>query len=162
MLFRSNSMVEMIAPAPAVVLDVATRSVGSVVREAEPMITLVPLDVPQEVEIELDPKDVGTVRVGDQVRIKLEALPFQRYGTLDGEVRVISGDTFQKTVGNQTRPVFRGRVRLTNTALRETPPDFRLIPGMTVQAEVRVGERRVISYFLYPVLRVFDEGLREP
>ena len=113
---RRNSMVEMIAPAPAVVLDVATRSVGSVVREAEPMITLVPLDVPQEVEIELDPKDVGTVRVGDQVRIKLEALPFQRYGTLDGEVRVISGDTFQKTVGNQTRPVFRGRVRLTNTA----------------------------------------------
>jgi hemolysin D len=159
---RRNSMVELASPAPAVVLDVAIRSVGSVVREAEPLITLVPLDVPQEIEIELDPKDVGTVRVGDKVRLKLEALPFQRHGTIDGEVRVISGDTFQKTVGGQTKPVFRGRVKLGEVSLRDVPPDFRLVPGMTVQAEIRVGERRAISYFLYPILRVFDESLREP
>jgi HlyD family secretion protein len=81
---------------------------------------------------------------------------------MDGEVRVISGDTFQKTVGTQTKPVYRGRVKITAMALRETPSDFRLVPGMTVQAEIRVGERRVISYFLYPILRVFDESLREP
>lgn len=159
---RRNSMVELTAPAAAVVLDVAIRSVGSVVREAEPLITLVPIDVPQEIEIELDPKDVGSVRVGDKVRIKLEALPFQRHGTVDGEIRVISGDSFQKQVNGQARPVFRGRVKLTDVALRDVPADFRLSPGMTVQAEIRVGDRRVISYFLYPILRVFDESLREP
>ena len=144
------------------VLDVATRSVGSIVREAEPLVTLVPLDVPQDIEIEIEPKDVGSIRPGDPVRIKVEALPFQRHGTIDGEVRMISSDAFQKNVGGQARPVFRGRVRIVNVSLRDVPPDFRLIPGMTVQAEIRVGERRVISYFLYPVLRVFDEGLREP
>lgn len=160
---RRNSLVELTAPQAAVVLDVAVRSVGSVVREAEPLITLVPIDVPQEAEIEIDPKDVGSVRVGDRVRIKLEALPFQRHGTLDGEVRVISGDAFQKTVnGGQTKPVFRGRVKLGDVALRDVPADFRLSPGMTLQAEIRVGDRRVISYFLYPILRIFDESLREP
>jgi hemolysin D len=46
--------------------------------------------------------------------------------------------------------------------LRNVPKTQRLLPGMQVSAEIRVGSQRVISYFLYPFLRVFDESLREP
>ncbi|HEY0838526.1 MAG TPA: HlyD family type I secretion periplasmic adaptor subunit [Azospirillum sp.] len=158
---RRSSLVELRAPANGVVLDVAQRSVGSVAREAEPLITLVPLNVPLEVEAEIGATDISQIRIGDPVRVKLDALPFQKHGTLDGAVRVVSGDTFKRDDG-KGESVFRSRIELGAIALRQAPPDFRLIPGMTVMAEIIVGRRSVLSYLIYPVLRVFDESLREP
>jgi len=38
----------------------------------------------------------------------------------------------------------------------------RLLAGMTVTAEIKVGRRTVISYFLYPLIRGLDESIREP
>jgi multidrug resistance efflux pump len=68
-------------PAPGVILSIADRSVGSVVTQAEPLFTIVPADVPMEMEVDVLPKDVGLIQVGDLVRIKLDALPFQKHGT---------------------------------------------------------------------------------
>jgi HlyD family secretion protein len=64
---------------------------------------------------------------------------------------------------NDARPAFfRARIALDKPELRDVPADFRLIPGMTTTAEVKVGTRTVISYILDPIVRLFDEGLREP
>lgn len=170
---RRRSLVTMTAPVDSVVLEVARRSVGSVIKEAEPLVTLVPADVPLEVEAEIPSRDVGLVRVGDPVRVKLDAFPFQRHGTLPGEVRTISADAFQHDAASPgTAPgrerageggaVFRTRVRLTGTRLDGVPDGTRLSPGMVTTAEIRIGTRSVLSYFLYPVIRAFDESIREP
>lgn len=158
---RRSSLVELRAPADGVVLEIAQRSVGSVAREAEALFTLVPLGVPLEVEAEIGSADIGRVRVHDPVRIKLEALPFQRHGTVSGNVRVVSEDAFRHEDGKGA-PYFRSRIAIEAVELRNVPPDFRLIPGMAATAEIVIGTRSVLSYFLYPVLRVFDESLREP
>ncbi|AWU97986.1 HlyD family type I secretion periplasmic adaptor subunit [Azospirillum ramasamyi] len=176
---RRRSLVTLTAPVDAVVLEVAKRSVGSVVREAEPLVTLVPADVPLEVEAEIPSRDIGLVRVGDFVRVKLDAFPFQRHGTLPGEIRTISADAFthdpqgasQGAGGQAANPdgprpsagaVFRTRIRLTDTRLESVPDGTNLSPGMVASAEIRVGTRSVLSYFLYPVIRVLDESIREP
>lgn len=173
---RRRSLVTLTAPVDAVVLEVAKRSVGSVVREAEPLVTLVPADVPLEVEAEIPSRDIGLVRVGDFVRVKLDAFPFQRHGTLPGEIRTISADAFthdpaqgagaQAANPDGPRPtagaVFRTRIRLADTRLEAVPDGTRLSPGMVASAEIRVGTRSVLSYFLYPVIRVLDESIREP
>ena len=57
---------------------------------------------------------------------------------------------------------YRTRIQLLSTDLRDVPDGFRLMPGMKVRAEVKVGKRSVITYFLYPIIRAFDESLREP
>jgi len=57
---------------------------------------------------------------------------------------------------------FRARVALGPVTLRDVPKDFRLIPGMTATAEIVIGKRTVISYLLDPIVRLFDESLREP
>ena len=44
----------------------------------------------------------------------------------------------------------------------DVPRSFRLIPGMAVTAEIKAGERTILSYFLYPLLRGLDESIREP
>ncbi|WP_046864216.1 HlyD family type I secretion periplasmic adaptor subunit [Microvirga massiliensis] len=159
-------MVAITAPADAIVLDTAHRSVGSVVREAEPIFTLVPADAPLEAEVAIDARDVGHVTPKQPVRIKLEAFPFQKHGAARGEVRTVSQDAFStegsKEPGKAPALIHRARISLTDTTLRDVPETMHLIPGMTVQAEIKVGRRTVISYFLYPILRGLDESIREP
>ncbi|MFC7397568.1 HlyD family type I secretion periplasmic adaptor subunit [Chelatococcus sp. GCM10030263] len=161
-----RSLVVLTAPAEAVVLDIAQRSIGSVVREAEPLFTLVPLHVPIEAEMSIEAKDIGHVTVGDSVRIKLDAFPFQKHGTISGTLRTISRDAFSTPHGADKQEagplIYRARVALTNTQLRSAPSSFRIIPGMNLTGEIKVGQRSVISYFLYPLLRGLDESIREP
>lgn len=160
---RLSELSEMVSPADAVVLEVAKLSVGSVVREAEPVVTLVPLDQPLEGEIEIVARDIGYVRHGDPVKIKIDAFPFQKHGTLPGELRVISEDAFTHREGPKSGMTFyRGLVELTDTQLDKVPENTRLLPGMTITAEIVVGSRSVISYFIYPLIRSLDESLHEP
>ncbi|WP_240543181.1 HlyD family type I secretion periplasmic adaptor subunit [Bradyrhizobium canariense] len=154
------------APADGVVLEIANRTVGSVVREAETLFMLVRRDAPLQAEVNVEGRDIGQVTVGQPVRIKFEAFPFQKYGTATGEVSVVSQDSFSpdpkgEGARHQTTPYYRVRVDLSDTHLRLPPQRMQLIPGMAVTAELKVGRRTVISYFLYPLLRGLDESIRE-
>lgn len=162
-----RNMVALTAPADAVVLDLAQRSVGSVVREAEPIVTLVPLDVPLEAEVSVNARDIGRIEVDEPARIKFDAYPFQKYGTASGSIRTISHDAFApdpKDGQTETAglPFFKARVLLSNTRLDASGEEVRLLPGMAVTAEIKVGRRTVISYFLYPLIRGLDDSIREP
>jgi hemolysin D len=155
------------APEDSVVLEIANRTVGSVVREAETLFVLVPQDVPLQAEVNVEGKDIGQVAIGQSVRIKYEAFPFQKYGTGSGTVRVVSQDTFapDSKGENQRRmpaPYYRVLVDITDTKLRLPPERAQMIPGMAVTAEMKAGRRSVMSYFLYPLLRGLDESIREP
>ena len=163
---KRHTLVRLVTPADAVVLDIAKHSVGSVIREAETLVTLVPLDVPLEAEVQINATDIGFVKVGDLARIKLDAFPFQKHGTLTGTVDVISDDAFahdpsQGHVPGQSNVYYLARVSLGNVHLEHVGRDFKLIPGLTLQAEIKVGRRVVISFFLYPLIRSLDEGIRE-
>jgi HlyD family secretion protein len=158
--------VTLTAPAEAVVLEIAQRSIGSVVRQAEPLFVLVPQNVPMEAEVLLEPEDIGHISQNQTARIKLDAFPFQKHGTATGTVRMISQDSFpadprENRVRPSDRLFYRARLSLVDIKLRDVPPGFRLLPGMALQAEIQVGRRRVVSYFLYPLLRGFDESIRE-
>jgi HlyD family secretion protein len=168
---RRRTLVVLRAPADGVVLELGQRSIGSVAKEAEPLVTLVPRDNKIEAEVDVDSADVARLRVGDAVRVKFDALPFQRHGTITGRVRVITENSFQPDKGAappaskdpEGKPAFfRARIALGPLTLQDVPKDFRLIPGMTTTAEILVGKRTIISYLLDPVIRLFDESLREP
>ena len=151
------------APCNAMVHEIASFPVGSAVREAEALITLVPLDSEIELEAEVRPQDIGRVHIGSEVRVKLNSFPFQKHGTLDGVVRTISEDSFEKQQGEpgSARTYYRTRITLSGH-LRKVKDDFRLIPGMECQAEIKVGERRIIEYLIHPLIKSLDESMREP
>ena len=157
------------APCDAVVHEIASFSPGSAVREAEALITLIPLGGVVELEAELRPQDIGKVELGAETRIKLTAFPFQKHGTLDGVVRNISEDTLQRGQGSAgmrdpevtSASYYRGRITV-GGKLRGVKDNFRLIPGMEASAEIKTGRRRVIEYIIYPLIKAFDEAAREP
>jgi HlyD family secretion protein len=168
-----RDMVKLTAPSDAVVLDLAQRSIGSVVREAEPVMTLVPLNVPLEAEVSINASDIGRVASKAEARLKFDAFPFQKFGTGEGTVRTISRDSYSHdnsanggagngNDGESAAPYYKARVRLDKTDLRTPNEDVLLLPGMTVTAELKVGQRKVISYFLYPILKGLDTAIREP
>lgn len=169
---RLHELVILRAPQDAIVLNLAERSVGSIIQQAEPFATLVPLNSAIEVEVDVQARDIARIRTGDSVRVKLDAFPFQKHDTLPGEVRVISEDAFAPdAVRSASEQIpqpeaaggfYRARIKLLSTTLRNVPDGFRLMPGMKVRAEIKVGTRSIISYFLYPVIRALDESLREP
>jgi HlyD family secretion protein len=166
---RKSELTIVTAPADGVVQEIAKRSTGSVLKEAEPLLTLVPLDAPLEAEIQIDARYISYVRAGDRARVKLDAFPFQQYGVIKGRVRTVSEDAFVRTEGNgDERASGREAFYLARVAVEDlsglhgVPEDSRFLPGMTLTAEVIFGDRTVMSYLLYPIMRSLDEGLRSP
>ncbi|HLN23858.1 MAG TPA: HlyD family type I secretion periplasmic adaptor subunit [Patescibacteria group bacterium] len=159
---RLSDLVELRSPARAMVLDVAERTAGSVVREGDTLVTLVPLDGAVEIDASVEPRDIAPLRVGDIVRIKLDAFPYQKYGTLDGSIKAVNGDVVDTEVNGHKSSVYKLRIAIVKNNLHGLPADVALLPGMSAQCEIVVGHRRVMSYFLYPVIRALDSGLREP
>lgn len=149
------------APCDAVVHEIAAFSPGSAVREAEALITLIPLGDQMELEAEIRPQDIGKVAVGAFARVKLSAFPFQKHGTLKGTVRNISENTLQKEGAGQQFTYYRVRLKVEGK-LEKVKENFRLIPGMEAQCEIKCGRRRVIEYVIYPLIKALDETAREP
>jgi HlyD family secretion protein len=159
---RLREFTSLTAPVDGIVLEIADRSVGSVLREAETAVTLVPGDAALEVDADILSKDVGYVSVGDPVRVKLEAYPFQKFGTVDGALTVVSPDSIVRQVGQSSITVFHAKVHLKATVEELAARSIRLRPGLIATAEITTGHRSIASYLLYPIFRVFDEGLKEP
>ena len=161
---RRQKLVSLTAPVDAVVLEIAKLSPGSVVREAETFFTLVPLNVVLEAEVQVESADVGYIKVGDPVHVKLDAYPFQRHGTLDARVRTISEDAFRSDAEAKAGAdaFYVSRVSLQPVALKNMKEGSRLLPGMTLAAEIVVGERSVMSYLAWPLTKGMNEAIREP
>jgi HlyD family secretion protein len=159
---RRGALVYLTAPFDATVLEINKRTVGSVAKEADTILTLVPQDDVLEAEVQISAEDVGFIRKNDPARLKIDAFPFQRHGTVDGTLTVIGADSIAVEAAGGQRVYFPARVTNITGKLRAVPEDTRLTPGMTVTAEIRVGTRSAISYFLWPLIKAFDESMREP
>lgn len=160
---KRHSLVVLTSPADAVVLEIAKLSQGSIAKVAEPMFTLVPLGAELEAEVQINSIDVGYIRQGDVARLKFDAYPFQRHGALDAKVRTISEDAFRRDAAGQGLDAYYiSRINMGNSHLKNMPAQTRLLPGMTLTAEIKVGTRSVISYLLWPLTKTLDESIREP
>lgn len=161
---KRNKLVVLSSPTDAVVLDIAKLSQGSVVQAAEKLFTLVPLVAELEAEAQIDSLDVGYLKLGDAVHVKLDAYPFQQHGMLEGTLRTISEDAFRReaTAGSGMDAYYVSRVKLLNLRLKKMPEQAKLLPGMTLTAEILVGKRSVMSYLLWPLTKAMNESLREP
>jgi len=169
---KLSELVNLEAPVDAVVLKIPELSQGGVAMDAEPLFSLMPLDSPIEVDAQIDAQDSGFVKVGDPATIKFEAFKFLEHGTGEGVVKTISQDTFTqaddqdtvtKNTQNQSRPPFYdARIKITGLHLHDVPPNTRLIPGMTLEADIIVGRRTIIWYLLGPMLRSGSDAMHEP
>ncbi|HYM73890.1 MAG TPA: HlyD family type I secretion periplasmic adaptor subunit [Stellaceae bacterium] len=160
---KHQELVRLEAPEDSVVLKLAKLSQASVLKQGDPLIYLAPLKSPFEAEARIQARDIGFIRIGDEVTVKLDPFNFIEHGTVEGKVRSISEGAFTVDDNNQpVEPYYKVRVALDPIALHDVPASFRLVPGMTLSADIHIGTRSLAMYLLSGVLRGVNEAMREP
>ena len=146
------------APIDGVVQQLAVHTVGGVVTPAQELLIVVPQDHPVEVEAQVENKDVGFVKNGHIVEIKVETFPFTLYGIIPGKVLSMSDDAVPiEKVGL----IYPTRVSMDRSTIQVEGREVNLSPGMAVTVEIKTGQRRVIEYLLSPLLKSVKESIRE-
>jgi hemolysin D len=157
---RRDQLQRLHSPIDGIVQQLAVTTVGGVVTPAQPLLTVVPANVPMEVEAQVLNRDIGHVHVGQRVVTKVETFDFTRYGYIEGTVAWVGSDA---VADQKLGPVYPVRVRLEKLQTSSTVDGApgAISAGMNVTVDVRVGQRRMIEYFLAPMLRYQREALRE-
>jgi hemolysin D len=146
------------SPVDGVVQQLKVHTIGGVVTAADPLLVIVPKDQTLEVEARVLNKDIGFVRAGQPVTVKVESFPFTRYGVLNGTVSSVSRDAI---ADEKLGLYYAARVRVPKGSMDIDGVDVQMSPGMSVSAEVTTGTRRLIEYLLSPVMQHVEESGRE-
>lgn len=166
-------LLELRAPQPGVVKDLATHTVGTVASPGTILMTLVPENDDMLAEVWVLNQDVGFVRPGQDVKLKLVAFQFQKYGMIEGKVRQVSADATEAPSANtrsdalsgRDRPMgplaYRALVDLKSQTLDADKEDYRVSSGMQVAGEIHLGTRSILEYLLSPVQKAWHEAARE-
>src|SRR5262249_50347635 len=158
--------------------QLAVHTIGGVVTPAETLLAIVPAEDSLVVEAAVQNRDVGFIRAGQTVRVKIEAFNFTLYGLIEGKVLDVTRDAgsrpdndSNKKAGGQNNesgnsdgesgPVYQARIALSQDWMMTENGRVQLTPGMAVTAEIQTGERRLISYLLSPLVRHVSESMRE-
>lgn len=165
-----SSLLELKAPQSGTIKDLATHTQGSVVSPGTVLMSLVPHDDPLQAEVMIKNEDVGFVRPGQKVKVKLVAYPFQKYGMIEGEVIHVGADAIQSAqqapqdASNTAAPItmtYKALIQLTIQELEVDGNRLKLTPGMQTIAEIHLGRRTVMEYLLSPVQKAWQESGRE-
>lgn len=155
---RRERLLHITAPVAGTVQELTLHTHGAVVTPAQALLKIVPVGAPVEVEAMLMNKDIGFVHEGQRAEVKVDAFNFTKYGLLEATIVNISDDAVQdETLGW----VFKMRLALGSNTLSVQGKDLQLSSGMAVATEVKTGQRRLIEFFLAPLLRYRQESLRE-
>ena len=146
------------APLNGSVQELEILNVPAMVQSGEVLMRIVPADDELLAEIRIDNRDIGFIRRGQHVVVKIASFPFTRYGSIAGTVVALSRDAVTDDTGAL---VYLARVRLDETRIVADEEVIPLTAGMTLTAEFRLGDRRLLEYLLSPFMRYRDEAFRE-
>lgn len=157
-----QDLVHMAAKEPGVVLSVDKLSVGSVLKQGDELMTVMPLGTPLQAEANIPSRDIGFLRVGDPARLKVDAFNSAEHGYAEGKIAWISEDAFTLDAnGNAADAYYKARISVEGYHFTGLPPNFRLIPGMTLTADINVGSRLLGRYLIGGALRGSGESMRD-
>ena len=155
---QRQRLTQLSAPVAGTVQQVAVHTEGGVVTPAQVLMVVVPRDAEVTAEVVIDNKDIGFVRPGQAVEVKLETFPFTRYGTVPATVKRMAADA----VADEKRgAIFPATLTLARSSIDINGQRVALSPGMNLSAEIKTGRRRVADYLLSPIRQAANESLRE-
>ena len=159
---RQQTDVVVKAPQSGMILNLHSLYPGAVISPGNSVVTLVPTGVELLTVFDVDPSDISKLINETSVKIQLSALPAQKHGELKGKIVYISADTVDKNIDGKSGNFYRARAQIVENNLKDIPPGFNLMPGMKVSGKIRVGKRKLITYFIYPLIRTLGNSFTEP
>lgn len=141
------------APVSGYINKIAVNTIGETVSTAQELITIVPIDAEMEMICYVKNMDIADIEVGDEAEIKLEAYPYNKYGTVSGTITYISPSAF---INEQMGSVYLVKINPENIS-----ESIDIMSGLTGMVEIKTNKRSVMEYFLDPIIKGFDESLKE-
>jgi adhesin transport system membrane fusion protein len=152
----------LVSPIRGIVKQIKTNTLGGVVSPGATVMELLPLGPRVLIEARVKPADIGFVKVGQAVEVKLSSYEYTVYGGLKGTVQSISpdalGDPERANAADAT--YYRAMVQADATSLKQGKKALAVLPGMTGQVEIRTGQRSVLGFLVRPMMKS-QEAFRE-
>jgi adhesin transport system membrane fusion protein len=166
-------------PVDGIVKFMRINTVGGVLRAGDELMHISPSTGGYIVEAKINPSDVGELRIGQPVSLKLDAFDYSVYGMLIGTLSYISSDTFtDNTASGATQAFYRVQVQIDPQTPSESADKLGsasifsqqnshrlrlsdLKPGMTTTLDIRTRSRSVLQYLAKPVQKAFSGALHE-
>lgn len=145
------------SPIDGYVNNIFVHTIGGVVTPAEKLMTVVPKDASMIIKAKVLNQDVGFVEVGMPVSIKVDTFNFQKYGILNGVVTIISPNSIED---EHFGPVYEVYIKPENTTLLVEGKEQSIKFGMSTSNEIKIGKRRIIEFFIYPLIKYMDESIK--
>ncbi len=147
-----------IAPVSGIVQALAINSINAVAEPGKIILRIVPMDDELIVESRIMPDDVGHVHIGQSTDVKIDSYDSSRFGSIEGTVKQISATTY---LDEKNNPYYRAEITLNQTWVGDNPETMKIIPGMTVQANIETGTKSILAYLLRPISRGFNNAFSE-
>ncbi len=146
----------LVSPVSGTVHGLAMYTIGGIVKPAQDVVSIVPDGTPLVVEVMVQNKDIGFVKIGQETEVKFDTFPFQKYGTIIGKVTHLSPDAVED---EKLGPVYKMRSSIGKTTMLVEGREVPVTPGMSASVEVKTGKRRIIEFFLSPIIKYARESL---
>lgn len=173
-----SDLLRLTAPVDGTVQQLTVHTVGGVVQAAQPIMVIVPRQDQVEIEAYIENKDIGFIHEGQEAKVKVETFDYTKYGAIKGKVLHVSRDAIDpngtaaldalqnkdKQKKDQDKPkgaVYSVKVLLDQNRMNIDGREMPLTPGMSASIEVKTGSRRIIEYFLSPLIQHTRESLNE-
>ncbi len=152
----NNVNQKIVAPTDGYIDKLHIHTIGGIVTPAQQLIALTPIEKPLLIKAQVLNKDIGFIRAGMPVSIKIDAFDFQKYGILKGKVKSISKNSIND---EQLGLIYEVYILPEQDTLLVEGKEQKITTGMTLNAEIEVNKRRIIEFFIYPLIKYLDEGL---
>lgn len=149
---------EIISPVRGIVKGLAVKNQGAVIQPGGQVCDVVPIDLQMKIDAKINTKDVGHLKVGQPVKVKVTTYDFARYGSVMGSLTKISASSFTDEKGN---PFFKGVIELNHNYVGDIPGRYVIQPGMSVSAEIITGDKTLLQYMLKPIFTQVQQSFHE-
>ena len=153
---KRTDLERLYSPVDGTVHGLASHTIGGVVTPAQPVVTIVPEGTPLIVEAMLLNSDIGFVKTGQEAEVKFDTFPFQKYGIVKGSVTWLSPDAVED---DKLGLVYKMKVEMERQSINIDGMDTLLASGMSLSVEVKTGKRKIMEFFLSPIVKYTKESL---
>ena len=151
-----NQKQSIVSPTDGYIAKLMINTIGGVVTPAEKLISIVPKDAPLIVKVNVLNQDIGFIKNDMLSKIKIDTFSFQKYGFFQGKIINVGNFSLDD---EKLGPIYEVKIEPNGERITVEGEERYLEAGMSVTAEIKVGKRRVIEFFIYPIIRYLDEGL---
>ena len=146
------------APDDGMVIGMTVHTIGGVVRQATPLLDIVPSVSELIVEAQVAPQDINRIAIGKLADIRFSAFNSATTPVIEGSVTSISADRLTNEKTGQ--PYYLARVSVTEAGLKKLA-DRKLLAGMPADVLINTGERSMLQYLMQPAHNAISQSMIE-